>query len=128
MAVHETYAYMLGGKATDGKPITDLWRFDFENVSPKGTDLHGVVAERLCDQVPFTDAACMLATADQLICLASDKVWFFDFKQWTSVDCPLPVKVLCFDSKFAMGPSSQGGLLMLSSQGQEYVDGNFLCS
>lgn len=55
MAVHETCAYMLGGKATDGKPIQDLWRFDFENVSPKGTDLHGVVAERICEKVPFTD-------------------------------------------------------------------------
>ena len=45
----------------------------------------------------------MLATADQLICLTQDKVWFYqDFKQWTSVDCTLSVKVLGFDSKFAM--------------------------
>lgn len=48
MAANESSVYMLGGQTLD-KPIKDLWRFDFENVSPKGSDLHGVVAEKLND-------------------------------------------------------------------------------
>lgn len=48
IATHETFAFMMGGQTSD-KPIKDLWRFDFENVSPKGSDLHGVVAEKLTD-------------------------------------------------------------------------------
>lgn len=47
-----TFVYLIGGESGE-KQLSDLWKFDFENVQPQGADLVGVVAEKVTDKVPF---------------------------------------------------------------------------
>jgi hypothetical protein len=69
---------MLGGMTNSDKLVMDVWRFDFENVSPKSHDLHGVVAERLSD-LPFLSQPIALTSTNQgLICVTkTSEFWLF---------------------------------------------------
>ncbi len=56
-----------------------MWKFDFENSSTKGADLHGVVAEKI-GETPFTGVEAMIVTEFELVCVTSNlQVWCFDF-------------------------------------------------
>lgn len=96
-----TSIFMIGGiqsADTSGKQLNDIWCFDFENAQAQGSDLVGVVAEKLAILVPFSASFLTSSTTHLLANSTENEIWIYDTKSnWKKIDfltIPLGVGVL----------------------------------
>lgn len=135
MAALGSAVYMVGGlpsSEANGKPFNDMWRFDFENVQAQGSDLVGVVAEKLAVQLPFV-ATKLLSSNSHLLASSSDnQIWCFDMKSnWKKIDeitIPFDISVLFYQGAVCQLNNNGGSIALFDGKLQRTVQGNFFCS
>jgi hypothetical protein len=90
VAAFGTSIFLIGGLSSadaSGKQYNDLWCFDFENAQAQGSDLVGVVAEKLALQVPFCTSFLTSSTTHLLANSTENEIWIYDMKgAWEKIE------------------------------------------